>query len=133
MDYKSSFEVGIAKNLSKRGVPFEYEKVKLNYWMKVYQAKCRTCSGLDVGSLHVYTPDFHLTKPNIFIEAKGKLDSKTRTKMIAVKANNPDRDIRFLFMYDNWITKKHRARYSDWCRKYNFLYAFKEVPQEWII
>jgi len=130
--YRSNFEKSIARNLEKRGEVFEYESVTLPYWKFIRSAKCKQCGSINVGSLHTYTPDFLLIKTSILVEAKGNLDSKTRTKMLAVKASNPDIDLRFLFMYDNWITKKHKARYSDWCIRNNFLFAFMEIPEDWL-
>lgn len=81
---------------------------------------------------HQYTPDVVL--PNgIHVEIKGRFTGEARTKMIAVKKCNPDVDIRFLFQRDDWCTKNHKMRYSEWCEKNGFDYAIGEViPSEWI-
>lgn len=82
-----------------------------------------------------YVPDFIVVKPNghkIYIEVKGYFRSEDRTKMLAVKANNPTLDIRMLFDNDNKLNKKSKSRYSDWCKKHGYIYAFKTVPRSWI-
>ncbi len=55
-----------------------------------------------------------------------------RTKHLLIKQQHPDKDIRFLFKVDNKINKASETRYSDWCEKHGFLYAFGEVPEEWL-
>ena len=118
--YKSGFEHKMAAYLIENGVPIEYEKHKIPY---VIPPKSRN-----------YIPDFRL--PNgIFVEGKGKLDRDVREKMALVIEQNPDKDIRFLFMRDNKMTKTSKMRYSGWCEKRGIKYAVSEhghVPQEWI-
>ena len=118
--YKSGFEVKIAKSLEEQGVVIKYEETKLKYTVP---AKARN-----------YIPDFEL--PNgIFVEGKGKLDRDTREKMALVVEQNPDKDIRFLFMRDNKLSRVSKTRYSDWCEKRGIKYATSEqgnVPQSWI-
>lgn len=79
-----------------------------------------------------YTPDFKL--PNgIYIEAKGKLDQDTRSKMIAVKKAHPDLDIRFVFMRgENKLNKGSKTTYMDWAKKNGFEAADGKVPEEWL-
>jgi hypothetical protein len=129
-NYKSQFERGIAANLTKRSIKFEYEPHKITYWLKTRCAKCKNCGSKDVFEKHSYTPDFILSN-GIVIEAKGKFTSENRTKMLSVIESNPELDIRMLFMKDNWLTKNHGHRYSDWCEKHGIPYAFLKVPQEW--
>ena len=119
--YKSGFEVKIAKSLEQQGVVIKYEETKLKYKVP---AKDRN-----------YIPDFEL--PNgIFVEGKGKLDRDTREKMALVIEQNPDKDIRFLFMRDNKLSRVSKTRYSDWCDKRGIKYAISEagnVPEAWIL
>lgn len=74
--------------------------------------------------------------PNgIIVEAKGKLDRLVREKMALVIEQNPDLDIRFLFMRDNKIAKNSKTRYSDWCKKRGIPYAISEdghIPDAWL-
>jgi hypothetical protein len=118
---KSGFEKKVAKHLETEQIPFEYESIKVPY---VVPSKKRT-----------YNPDFEL--PNgIIIEAKGKLDRLVREKMALVFEQNPDLDIRFLFMRDNKISKNSKTRYSDWCKKRGIKYAVSEqghIPEEWLV
>ncbi len=119
---RSGLEKKVAAYLKQLEVQFEYEPKdsKLKY---VVPEKNRT-----------YLPDFRL--PNgIIVEAKGKFDAPTREKMLLVIEQNPDQDIRILFMRDNKITKTSKTRYTDWCRKHGIKCAVSEhghIPREWI-
>lgn len=80
-----------------------------------------------------YTPDFIITngKKKIYVEVKGYFRSEDMAKMIAIKAFNPELDIRFVFAKDNKVSKAKKLTYSDWCRKHNFPYAIGRIPDEW--
>lgn len=118
--YKSGFEVKIAKSLEEQGVEVKYEQTKIKFTVP---PKDRN-----------YIPDFEL--PNgIFVEGKGKLDRDAREKMALVIEQNPDKDIRLLFMRNNKISKVSNTKYSDWCEKRGVKYAISEqgnVPESWI-
>ena len=80
-----------------------------------------------------YVPDF-LVADNILIEAKGRFTSVDRTKMKLVCHWNPEYDVRMMFQRDNFITKRHKKRYSTWCKEHDIPYAFDEkghIPK-WI-
>jgi hypothetical protein len=97
-------------------VAFEYESLDLPYTL------CKT-----------YTPDFIL--PNgIIVEAKGVLTPADRTKMRAVKAAHPDKDIRFLFMdATKKLNKRAKMTYAKWAEVNGFQWASgTEVPKEWL-
>lgn len=85
-------------------------------------------------SAHTYTPDFIL--PNgVHVEVKGNFNREARTKMVLVIEQNPDVDIRLLFMRDNYISKKSKTKYSDFCKKRNIKYhvsVMGEIPKEWL-
>jgi len=78
-----------------------------------------------------YLPDFKL--PNgIYVEAKGKLDAGTCRKMKAVKAANPNLDIRFVFMRaNNPMRRGSKMRYWEWAEKNGFPWAEGTIPLEW--
>jgi len=79
MAFRSGLEEKVADLLCNLGVKYEYESTKVPYVLQ--------CN---------YTPDFLL--PNgIYLETKGHLTEEDRRKMKAVKAANPDLDIRFVF------------------------------------
>lgn len=117
--YKSGLEQKIADSLASNKMGFKYEEERIPY---VVPEKKKN-----------YIPDFVLDN-GIIVEGKGKLDRDTREKMALVIEQNPDKDIRFLFMRDNKITKTSKTRYSDWCKKRGIKYAVSDigsVPVEW--
>jgi hypothetical protein len=59
----------------------------------------------------------------VYIEAKGKLDAKNRTRLVAFKAAYPEERVLLVFQRDNWLTKKHRQRYSHWAAANGYEYA----------
>lgn len=109
----------------KRGDQVEYETEKLDY----------TTS-------HVYIPDFIITRKDgtkIYIETKGNGRAWThqvRQKMLAVRDQHPDLDIRIIFYKDGEFGSKRkdgsRLRQSDWATKYKFTFAIGDVPEDWI-
>lgn len=112
---RSGFERTIAAFLDHNKVRYQYEPHHLDY---VLERK--------------YTPDFLL--PNgIYIEAKGKLDQDTRSKMIAVKKAHPELDVRFVFMRgENKLSKGSKQTYLDWAAKNGFPAADGEIPLDWL-
>jgi hypothetical protein len=128
--YRSKYEANIAKDLKARRIKFEYETVKIPYYLSK-KGRCKFCSSGVVFVHKVYTPDFIIG--SLIIEAKGRFVSSDRTKMLAAKEANPNLDIRMLFMRDQWCTKKKRKRYSDWCNDHNIPFAFGTVlPKDWL-
>ena len=88
-------------SLKSKRFPFEYEPCHLTY----------TIYGK-------YTPDFRIGR-DIYLEVKGKLDYPTRRKMVAVKREHPEKDIRIVFMRDNKI-KGTKMTYGSWAEKNGF-------------
>lgn len=135
--YRSKFEARFAKFLERLGIIFCFEKAKIPF---IVPAQNRT-----------YTPDFiydprkkspvdpkkFLTleelKGKIIIETKGLLTTADRKKMLLVKEQHPDLDIRFVFMQDKPLYKGSKTRYSDWCKKHDFKYHIgEEPPKRWL-
>jgi hypothetical protein len=118
---RSGFERKIAAALKERGVVYEYETDKITYTIPE--------------SKHYYVPDFKL--PNgIYVEGKGIFDRDSRQKMVLVIEQNPDKDIRILFMRNNKLTRTAKQTYGEWCDKRNIKWAVSskgEVPEEWIV
>lgn len=114
--YKGGFEPKIARQLRKQKVKFEYECDRIPYIVSRY-----------------YVPDFTITTPygTIYLEVKGYLRPQDRVKMAAVKATNPDIDLRIIFGADNKINRFSKMRYSDWAKKHNIPYAIKVIPDSW--
>ncbi len=115
--YKSRFEEVFGSALGRLGISFEYEKKKIKYLKE-----------------HTYILDFELEN-SILIETKGYFKASDRTKHLDVKKQNPDLDIRFVFMADNRLHKLRKTKYSDWCIKHGFKYCISKegfIPKEWL-
>jgi|TARA_R110001632_G_scaffold27984_3_gene74873 hypothetical protein len=116
--YRSGLEEQTAKALKKKKIKFSYELLKIKW----EDFKIRT-----------YTPDFQL--PNgIIIETKGRFTAADRRKHLEIQRQYfKGYDIRFVFSNSRAkLYKGAKSSYGDWCKKNNFLYADKEIPQEWI-
>ena len=128
---RSQLEDRIEADLVSRGINFGYETLELTY----AKEPCPHCGKpVAVGK---YTPDFIIERGlglrRLVIEGKGYLNSQERVKMIRVKRDNPDEDIRFLFLRDEKIAKKSATRYSKWCGQHGYPFAIGHVvPQEWL-
>ena len=113
--YRSKFEAGIAASLEQRSVPFSYEPIVLDY---VIQAK--------------YKPDLILGN-GIVVELKGFFSAQDRRKMLCVKEQHPELDIRMCFQ--NAKDKISRARksitYGAWATRHGFKWASGTIPEDW--
>jgi hypothetical protein len=116
--YRSGLEEKVAQQLQALGIPVNYETEIIEYTKPA--------------KVHKYHPDFKL--PNgIYIETKGRFVSADRQKHLLVKAQNPERDLRFVFSNSRGrISKQSQTTYADWCQKNGFKYADKLVPKGWI-
>lgn len=118
--YRSGYEAKVAKFLTNKAVDFSYEAATLKYVVPE--------------STHKYTPDF--TLPNgIYIESKGRFTPADRKKMSLVIEQNPDKDIRLVFMVDNTLSKASKTKYSDWCAKRGIkchVSRSGELPKDWL-
>ena len=74
-----------------------------------------------------YIPDFIITTPTgkIYVEAKGYLRPEHKRKMVAVKKQHPNLDIRILF----YSGTKGNIR---WAERNGFKYAVEKIPREWM-
>ena len=109
-------------DLKARGVSFAYEEYALKYVQE-----------------HTYTPDFVL--PNgILVEAKDgegsklkpSLDAKARGKMIRIKKQYPELDIRFVFRTDAMLHSLGK-KCSTWCKEHGFPYHIgTSIPDKWV-
>ena len=115
MAFKSGFERTIAANLMSRGANFTYEELSLPYVLN--------------GEYH---PDFVLKDSGIIVEAKGLLDRDSKRKMLAIKRQYPDLDIRFLFMYADKKVPGTKQTHAQWAKKNGFQWAEGEIPDEWL-
>lgn len=116
---RSGFEVKAAKYLDDSGVEYTYEEDVIPYVIPE--------------STHKYRPDFKLAN-GIYIEAKGRFTAADRKKMSLVIEQNPDLDIRMLFMSNNTLNRSSRTTYTDWCDKRGIkchVSSKGEIPKEW--
>ena len=115
--FRSNLERNIADLLTGLGVSYEYESEKLSYTIE-----------------HNYTPDFVL--PNYtYLEAKGYWAPEDRRKILAVKKDNPEVDIRMVFQSPyNTISKKSKTTYAQWCERHDIPWSsYQEIPIEWLV
>tara|TARA_R100000935_G_scaffold47484_1_gene71576 strand:- start:244 stop:702 length:459 start_codon:yes stop_codon:yes gene_type:complete len=119
--YRSGFEEDIASDLERRGLPFDFEKVKIDYIVPARYSK--------------YTPDFKVIKPNghFFIETKGLWCTADRQKHLLLKRQHPLLDIRLLFQNASTkLYKGSKTTYADYATKHGFAWAHKHIPDEWV-
>lgn len=129
---RSEFERKVKRQLDEMEVEYEYEGEKIEYRTTVVKGICTECGAKRVYQLRKYTPDF-TTRNGIRIEVKGRLTSRDRSKLGAIKCQYPGIDLRIIFGANNKLNKNKEERYLDWARKQNIPAALKEVPQAWKI
>lgn len=80
--------------------------------------------------LYRYLPDYRL--PNgVLVEAKGHLDIADRRKMVAVKEQHPELDIRFVFQNAKIRLSRNGKTYGEWATAAGFLWAEGVIPLDW--
>ena len=89
-----------------------------------------------VEETRTYTPDWRLISRSghtFYIEYKGVLDLETRKKMVRVRDQHPDLDIRFVFQKaSNKIRKNSKTTYGMWADKNGFDWADNTIPARWL-
>ena len=113
--YRSKFEASIAANLHAKNVSFSYESIKLDY----------TLEG-------TYVPDI-IFQNGVVVEIKGWFSAASRRKMVAVKTQHPDLDIRLCFQNakEKLSRKKNSMRYYEWADRNGFKWCHKVIPADW--
>lgn len=119
--YRSGLEVHVANQLTAAGL---HDAVAAYETQRIEYTKPAT--------KHRYTPDFPL--PNgIIVETKGRFLPDDRAKHLLVKAQHPEKDIRFVFYNSKAkLYKGSPTTYAAWCEKNGFLYADKLIPASWL-
>ena len=112
---RSHLEEQVAELLEDLDIDYEYENHKIPY---LIEAK--------------YIPDFKVG--DIYLETKGYFPADQRKKMKAVKATNPDLDIRLVFQAPyNKISKHSKTTYAKWAEKNGFPWcAYYAIPVDWL-
>lgn len=117
MATKSKFEDTVLRDLKRRGISAEYEKLKLSY---------------DITGLR-YIPDLVLEN-GIIVELKGYFRRDAQIKMRAVRETNPGLDIRLVFQDKTSVIQgRSNMTCEDWAIKYKFQYAEGTIPTSWVL
>ena len=103
--YRSKAEARFADDLTQREIKFEYEPEKWDYKRKLVSSFCGACNHKEVFQRKKYTPDFYLPDYGFYIELKGRLTSRDRTKYLAVREANAERDLRIVCLANNKLNK----------------------------
>jgi hypothetical protein len=110
---------------------FGYELESFRLAIPVRGHRCELCSsGAKIVRIVSYTPDFFFPTGWI-VEAKGKFTPKDRKLALAFREQYPDRKYGLVFQRDNYLTKKHTLRYSEWASKNGIAWAVGGFKQEW--
>lgn len=107
---RNKFEIEVEGSLKRAKVKFQYETEKFPY----------------VLSRH-YIPDFVISTRTgkVYLECKGYLRPEHKAKMVAVKKQHPEIDLRILFY-------AYKKEYVRWAEKNGIKYAIKTIPTEWL-
>jgi hypothetical protein len=110
--------VAVCSGFDAAGVTYEYEAFDIPYVPK----KTRR-----------YKPDILLSN-GIILELKGRFTTEDRQKMLNVKTDHPDIEIRFVFSNPNTrISKQSKTTYADWCNTKGFKFCkASEFPRGWL-
>jgi len=115
--FRSKLEKNLADLMTELGVSYEYESTQIAYTIS-----------------HNYCPDFVL--PNhVILEAKGYWSPADRRKLLAVKRDNPDLDLRMVFQAPfNTISKKSKTTYAQYCERHGIPWSsYVNIPLDWLI
>jgi hypothetical protein len=133
--YRSQFEAGVARDLQKRGVAFEYETSTFAITVPASAGhKCASDMTHVIVRKTRYTPDFEIVVGAgwMFVETKGKFTGRDRKVAVAFKTQYPKWDYRLLFQRDNTLSKASKTRYTEWCEKHGIKCAVgPRIPDEW--
>jgi predicted nuclease of restriction endonuclease-like RecB superfamily len=107
---RNKFEKKTERQLKRAKVRFGYETEKIPYVLAGH-----------------YIPDFIISTPTgrLYIECKGYFRPEHKRKMVAVKRQHPNLDIRIVF---------YRGTPGNirWAERYGFKYSIEKIPEEWL-
>lgn len=128
---RSGLEREHYEQLKDSGIGFEYEPEKIEYRKRVVKGICPKCGCSDVYQRKNYIPDWVLEN-GIRIESKGRLTPQDRAKLMAVKQQYKDLDLRIVFGANNKLNKAKAKRYMEWASEHGFRAAVKVIPASWL-
>lgn len=113
---KNNFEKKILIQIEGSGCNVKYEGARIPYVLAGH-----------------YIPDYIVDTPTgkLYIEAKGYFRPEAKRKMVAVKRQHPELDIRIVF-YKSKSFKKNK-QYERWAIKHGYKFAWDTVPEEWLL
>ena len=115
--FRSGLEVRTKDYLVERSIKFKYEEIKIEWEDLMYRT---------------YTPDFVLGN-GIIIETKGLFSADDRRKHLAVKAQHPKLDIRFVFTSSKrTLSICAKSTYGQWCNKHGIKFNDRIIPEDWL-
>jgi hypothetical protein len=120
--FRSGLEDNVNDMLKEQNKSFSYESEKISY--------------IQPETKHNYTPDFVLNRMDgnkMYIETKGRWVKTDRLKFDLIFQQYPDIDIRFVFQNPNAkLYKGSKTTYAQYCDKKGWLWAKKEIPEDWL-
>lgn len=128
-DYHSAFEREVADALAHQRLRFDYELHSFKWKEKLPSGYCPACGHKPVIADRIYTPDFWVWRPDgtlgFIIEVKGIFTIKDRKIAEAMSEMYEGEDFRYLFYYDNKLSRSSKTRYSAWCKKRDMTYGMR--------
>lgn len=126
MGYRSGLEFKLGKTLLDMGIEFEFEGLKIKW--------------IPLPIEHTYNPDFIIEGKNgktLIIESKGRFMPDDMAKHLAVKAQHPELEVKFVFQNSGYWYRKAKTRsYAKWCEENGFDYCdikdFSVVIKRWM-
>ena len=118
--YRNQFEAQVAQHLTQQGVTYDYEPKRIS-WIDAQS-----------GAPYGYEPDFVLGNEAI-IEVKGFFSRGCRMKYLSFIQQHCTQRLYLVLQRDDWIDPStKRARYSDWCKKYDVPWCVGvPLPDAW--
>lgn len=129
--YASKFEHEIAAALDKAGIKYDYELYSFKWVENLPNSYCPHCGMKPGVADRSYTPDFFVynedgTGLDYIIEAKGIFTAKDRKIADAMQKTYPGTQFKYLFYFDNKLSRSSKTRYSAWCEKRGLEYGLRK-------
>jgi len=107
---RNKFEKRINTQLKKSKLKYSYESERIPYVLARH-----------------YIPDFIIHTPlgTIYVECKGYLRTEDKAKLVAVKRQHPNRDLRILFY-------RTCPNYIRWAERNGLKWAVSKIPEDWL-
>ena len=120
--FRSKFEEDFSLQLQNDELNYKYEEEILEYIVPERK--------------HKYVPDFVITTKSgkkIYLELKGRLEVADKKKMLLVREQHSDLDIRFIFQNARGRNKGQKSTFGNWADKHGFKYGHKTLPKNWLL